>query len=250
MSTSRSSRLFLAMSALIAIWLMATSSQGWPGILAYAAGAAPGWSAAELAHAVANNADNGDSDNGESDNGESDNDESDTNNANDNEDESGMPAPPPGPAGVAGGGPLPAQGAAVSTIDQVSQCLVSGDSLIYHEIDGGVAVKSYQDDLNVTLARVDQSTVTPAPSAVVGRFIFRLTASACGGAAYTVLPSEVNLAVTYSDAVTEGRDENRFRLMYYDGSSWAIAPKLFTDPANNHVSASVTTPGVYALVQQ
>jgi hypothetical protein len=65
-----------------------------------------------------------------------------------------------------------------------------------------------------------------------------------------VLPSEVNLALTYSDALAAGHDESRFALMYYNGTGWAAAPKLYQDPANNTVSASVTGLGVYALVQQ
>ena len=38
--------------------------------------------------------------------------------------------------------------------------------------------------------------------------------------------------------------------MLYDGMTWTVAPKLYRDPASNHVSASVTGLGVYALVQQ
>jgi hypothetical protein len=77
-----------------------------------------------------------------------------------------------------------------------------------------------------------------------------MSASPCGGAPYSVLPIEVNLAVSYSDALAAGRDESRFALMHYDGTTWTTAPKLFRDAANYHVSVSVTELGVYALVQQ
>jgi len=84
----------------------------------------------------------------------------------------------------------------------------------------------------------------------VGSDLFRLSASPCGGSPYSVLPMEVNLAVSYTDALTVERDESRFALMFYDGTTWTVAPKLYRDADNNHVSASVTGLGVYALVQQ
>jgi hypothetical protein len=64
------------------------------------------------------------------------------------------------------------------------------------------------------------------------------------------LPSEAIVGLTYNDLAISGRDESKFALMFYDGQQWAIAPKHFADPANNHVSSSTTRPGVYALVQQ
>jgi hypothetical protein len=138
----------------------------------------------------------------------------------------------------------------MSEVDQASQCLSNGGTMFYQGPRGGVAVKSYQDNLNVTLTRLDPASQPPPPGEILGNFVFRMTASPCGGAAYTVLPSEVNLAVSYTDEVAAGHDESRFALMYFDGTGWTVAPKLFRDAANNHVSASVTGLGVYALVQQ
>ena len=146
------------------------------------------------------------------------------------------PAPPPGPA--------------VSSVDEVSQCLANGGMLVYHGPDAGIAVTSYQDNLNVTLTRVAPTAQPAPPGAIVGSYVFRLSASPCGGAPYSVLPLEVNLAISYSEALAAGRDETRFALMFYDGTTWTTAPKLFRDAANNHVSASVTGLGVYAVVQQ
>jgi hypothetical protein len=150
------------------------------------------------------------------------------------------PAPPPPPSGA-----VPVTG-----VDQVSQCLSNGGTLVYQGPEGGIAVRSYQDNLNVTLTRVDPAAQAAPPAMILSTYIFRMGASPCGGQPYTVLPIEVNLAVSYTEALAAGRDESRFALMYYDGTTWSLAPKLVRDAANNHVSASVTGLGVYALVQQ
>ena len=173
-------------------------------------------------------------------------DDDDDEDDNDNHDDvEVIPVPVPRPAP-----PAPAPPQASSPVDEVSQCLSNGGMLVYHGPDAGIAVTSYQDNLNVTLTRVNPTSQPAPPGVLIGNYVFRLSASPCGGAPYTVLPSEVNLAISYSDALAAGRDESRFALMRYDGTSWTAAPKLYRDPANNHVSASVTGLGVYALVQQ
>jgi hypothetical protein len=235
----------------VVVWLMAMLASGWPGSVAWATDGERTWDAG---HAVVLNAqDNGDneegssdnSDNAESDNG--DNGESDNNNDN-REDVNVVPVPVPVPASAPA--PAPSGPAASSGVDQVSQCLANGGVLVYQGPEGGIAVKSFQDNLSITLARVDPASQPPPPGSILSTYIFRMTASPCGGAPYSVLPSEVNLAVSYTDALAAGRDETRFALMFYDGVGWTVAPKLVRDAANNHVSASVTGLGVYALVQQ
>jgi hypothetical protein len=131
-----------------------------------------------------------------------------------------------------------------------AQCLQNGEILVAEYANAGVAVKSYQNNLFIRLTRLDPSNAPPPPGVVVSGFIFRMDGSSCGGQPYTVLPAEVNLGLSYSDQIAAGRDESRFELMFFNGQQWNTAPKLFADPSNNHVSASVTGLGVYALVQR
>jgi hypothetical protein len=244
----------------VVVWLTAMLASGQLGPVAHATDGQRTW---EADRAVAlNEQDDNNSDDDDQDD-DVDNDEDQDDDVDNDEDEDGdnteddgddnenrddvnvvpVPVPVPAPA-------PPPPGPSVSSVDEVSQCLANGGVLVYHGPDAGIAVKSFQDNLNVTLTRVSPTSQPVPPGPIVGNYVFRLSASPCGGAPYSVLPSEVNLAVSYSDALAFGRDEARFALMYYDGTAWTTAPKLNRDPASNHVSASVTGLGVYALVQQ
>ena len=149
--------------------------------------------------------------------------------------------PPPPPRGPSYNPPPPP--------DQGASCLGSGGTVTITLPGGGATVKVFQDNVYAELARVDPSSV-PSPGNLVGQLVFRLTASPCGGQAFSTLPGEANLGVRYSDDAAAGRDESKLTLLFYDGQRWTSAPKQATDPPNNYVSATVSTPGVYALVQQ
>ena len=239
----------------VVVWFVAMATSSWSGAVAHATKAQR---ASGADHAVVQSQDNEDEDgDGNNNNNSNNNNNTNTNsnsNTNDNESENSNDNKPhedvnvvPVPVPVSAPTPI---GPSVSQVDEVSQCLSNGGMLVYHGPDAGIAVTSYQDNLNVTLTRVNPTSQPAPPGVLIGNYVFRLSASPCGGSPYTVLPSEVNLAISYSDALAAGRDESRFALMRYDGSSWTAAPKLYRDPANNHVSASVTGLGVYALVQQ
>jgi len=246
----------------IAVWLMAMLVSGWPGAVAHAT---DGQRTRDSGHTVALSQDDDDDDDDDDtdddddddtdDDEDVDNDDEDADNDEDDDDNDNVddvtvvPIPVPVPASAPAAAPPPA-GPSVSPVDEVSQCLANGGMLVYQGPDAGIAVKSFQDNLNVTLTRVNPTSQPAPPGALVGNYVFRLSASPCGGAPYSVLPLEVNLAISYSDALAAGRDESRFALMRYDGTTWTVAPKLYMDPASNHVSASVTGLGVYALVQQ
>lgn len=133
--------------------------------------------------------------------------------------------------------------------DQTAGCLGNGGSLTIALPGGGATVKAFHDNLYAELSRVEPSSV-PSPGNLVGQLIFRLTASPCGGQAFGTLPSEANLGVGYTNDAASGRDEGKFTLMYFDGQRWAPAPKQANDPPQNYVSATITAPGIYALVQQ
>jgi len=249
----------------LVIWVLAMLTSGQTGALAHATDGQRSWDAGRAAVVNAQNDNSADDDDDDDMDEDGDNDEDNTGDDsadNDDADDDGedndnrgdvtiVPVPvsvPAPPAGAAS--PPPPSGQSMSTVDEVSQCLPSGGVLVYQGPQAGIAVTSYQDNLNVTLTRVDPAAQPAPPGAIVGSYVFRMSASPCGGAPYTVLPSEVNLAISYSDTLAAGRDETRFALMRYDGTTWSTAPKLFRDAANNHVSASVTGLGVYALVQQ
>ena len=240
----------------VVVWLIVMLASGWPGAIAYATTAQR---ATETGQAGVQKQDDNDDNNTNNNNNMNNNSNANSNNntnsnTNDNESENNndnehhedvnvVPVPVPAPA------PTPV-GPSVSQVDEVSQCLSNGGRLVYQGPDAGIAVTSYQDNLNVTLTRVNPTAQPAPPGVLIGNYVFRLSASPCGGAPYSVLPSEVNLAVSYSDGLAAGRDESRFALVRYDGAIWSTAPKLYRDPDHNHVSASVTGLGVYALVQQ
>jgi hypothetical protein len=239
----------------VLLWFMSMLASGWPAAVAHATDSQRVRDVGQVAALTTqddddddddDDADNNasDDDDDTADNDDADNDASDDDDDNDNRDDVNVvPVPVPVSAPAPAAPPAP-------PLDEVSQCLANGGMLVYHGPDAGIAVKSFQDNLNVTLTRINPSSQPAPPGSIVGAWMFRLSASPCGGAPYSVLPSEVNLALSYSDGLAAGRDESRFALMRYDGTTWSEAPKLFRDPANNTVSASVTGLGVYALVQQ
>jgi hypothetical protein len=239
-------------------WILAMLTSGRPGAVAHATDGQRGWDAGRAAavYAEGDNSDDDDADNmaadddgdnvdadDDADNMDADADNDESNNSNSNDNRGTVTVVP---VSV----PAPAVSAPPPPVDEVSQCLANGGTLVYHGPEAGIAVKSFQDNLNVTLTRINPTSQPAPPGVLVGSYTFRLSASPCGGAPYSVLPTEANLAITYSDALAAGRDESRFALMRYDGTTWTVAPKLFRDAASNHVSASVTGLGVYALVQQ
>jgi hypothetical protein len=236
----------------VVVWFIAMLTSGWPGAVAHATTAQrttdAGHAGVQKEDDNNNSNQNSNINNNTNNNSNSNTNDNESENSNDNEhheDVNVVPVPVP----VSAPPPAPA-GPSVSQVDEVSQCLSNGGRLVYQGPDAGIAVTSYQDNLNVTLTRVSPTSQPAPPGVLIGNYVFRLSASPCGGAAYTVLPSEVNLAVSYSDGLAAGRDESRFALVRYDGSIWSTAPKLYRDADHNHVSASVAGLGVYALVQQ
>jgi hypothetical protein len=151
------------------------------------------------------------------------------------------PPPPPPPAREAAPPPPP------SSQNQASACLNSGGSVTLQLSDGTVTAKVFQDNLNVTLERVDPGSVSPPPGGTLGSLVFRLSAAPCGGSGLSALPGEGNLGVGYRDSVVSGKDESKLKLMYWDGQRWTEAPKQAADPGANYVSATISALGVYAL---
>jgi hypothetical protein len=160
---------------------------------------------------------------------------------NDDDDCCAPPPPPPPPARNDAPPPQPA------SQNQASSCLSSGGSVTLQLSDGSVTAKVFQDNLNVTLERVDPGSVSAPPGGPLGSLVFRVSASPCGGSGLGSLPGEGNLGVSYSNSVVSGKDEGKLKLMYWDGQRWSEAPKQATDPGANYVSATISALGVYAL---
>ena len=64
-----------------------------------------------------------------------------------------------------------------------------------------------------------------------------------------MLPAEVNLGVTYSDADAGGLNETNFTFSRLDttANQWQAVSKQATDPPANFASATVTDMGYYVL---
>jgi hypothetical protein len=133
--------------------------------------------------------------------------------------------------------------------DQGARCLGAGGSLSIDLPGGGATVKIFQDNLYAELARVDPSSV-PSPGNLVGQLIVRVTISPCGGQAFSTLPNEANLGVSYRNREGVNRDESAFVLVYFDGQTWSPTQKQANDPPNRYVSATIGATGIYALVQR
>jgi hypothetical protein len=157
----------------------------------------------------------------------------------DNDDDCCAPPPPPPPQQQAPPPPPPQT--------QASACLSSGGSVSLDLSDGVVTARVFQDNLSVSLERVDPGSVPGPPGGILGSLVFRVSASPCGGSWLGSLPGEGNLGVGYRDGVAAGKDEGRLRLMYWDGQRWSEAPKQATDPGANYVSSTISALGVYAL---
>jgi hypothetical protein len=170
------------------------------------------------------------------------------NNGNDNDDDgdsndnSDCCAPPPPPPARNDSPPPPP-----AAQNQASSCLSSGGSVTLQLSDGSVTAKVFQDNLDVTLERVDPGSVSAPPGGPLGSLVFRVSASPCGGSGLGSLPSEGNLGVGYRKGVAAGKDESKLKLMFWDGQRWSEAPKQVADPGANYVSATISALGVYAL---
>jgi hypothetical protein len=159
----------------------------------------------------------------------------------DNDDDCCAPPPPPPPPPQQQAPPPP------PPQNQASACLSSGGSVSLDLSDGVVTARVFQDNLNVSLERVDPGSVQSPPGGVLGSLIFRVSAASCGGGGMGSLPGEGNLGVGYRRGVAAGKDESKLKLMYWDGQRWSDAPKQATDPGGNYVSATISALGVYAL---
>jgi hypothetical protein len=111
-------------------------------------------------------------------------------------------------------------------------------------------VRAFQSGVSFELTKIDAGSVRSPPGGIVGDLVFRVAAAPCGGSGLDTLASTVNLGVGYRNRVGESVDESKLTLMHYNGSAWTPAPGSVPDPSNNHVSASVTGLGVYAVVQR
>jgi len=167
-------------------------------------------------------------------NGNGNDNNNNNNNGNENDDDGGPPPPPP---------PRPAP---PQPQNQASACLPAGGSVSLTLSDGTATMKVFQDNLNVELSRSD---LPPAPGGLVGDLMFRVGASSCGGGLGT-LPGEANLGVAYRDRVAQSTDENKYVLVFWDGQTWVPTAKQARDPGANFISATISSPGVYAVVQQ
>ena len=96
---------------------------------------------------------------------------------------------------------------------------------------------------------IDPASVPPAPGPVVGGLLFQLIAETCDGTPIAVLPAEVNLGVTYTDADAGGLNETNFTFSRLDttANQWLAVTKQATDPPANFASATVTEMGYYVL---
>ena len=99
---------------------------------------------------------------------------------------------------------------------------------------------------------IDPASVPPAPGPVVGGLLFQLIAETCDGSPIAVLPAEVNLGVTYSDADASGLNETNFTFSRLDtnANQWRAVVKQAVDPPANFASATVTEMGFYVLNQR
>jgi hypothetical protein len=196
----------------------------------------PGWENVNINVNINVNAHSNDNDDNENanDNG--------NDNANDDDDiayDEPLPPPPSAP-------PPPPP-------DALAKCLNVGEQLEVLAPRGSIIVTAYSNDLDVRLSRIDRAVVPLPPHQLVEPAIFQMNAAACSsGVPHYVLPHEVNLALHYTDELVVGHDESRLAIYWYsfETSQWSRAPKLFTDPSGNHLSASVTGLGVYAIVQE
>jgi hypothetical protein len=136
-------------------------------------------------------------------------------------------------------------------IERASLCANPGDTLTITWSVGAATVKAFASGTQIELARADLPGVPlPIEVAQIGPFVFRLSASTCGGGTLPALPNEVNLGVGYAPELAYGRNPATLTLYYFDGQAWSEAPKLANDASNRYVSASVTGTGIYVLVQR
>ena len=205
--------------------------------------------AATAAAAQDNDDDNDDGDNDDSDNdddadNDDDSDNSDDNgntngnsndNDNDNDDGGSVSAPP------ASAAPAPAA------------CSTPGQEMAFVSADGRVTVRVFgtmTQSVKFSIRQpVDPASVPPAPGPVVGGLLFQLIAETCDGTPIAVLPAEVNLGVTYTDADAGDLNETNFTFSRLDttANQWLAVTKQATDPPANFASATVTEMGYYVL---
>ena len=187
------------------------------------------------------NSDDGDNhddsgDNNNNDNGGDNNDDGDDN---DNHSDGGMVSPPPASAAPA----APA-------------CSTPGQEMAFVSGDGRVTVRVYgtmSQSVRFSIRQpIDPASVPPAPGPVVGGLLFQLIAESCGGSPIAVLPAEVNLGVSYTDADATGLNEANFMFSRLDTNAnrWQAVTKQATDAPANFSSATIMDMGYYVLHQR
>lgn len=224
-------RYLLAAALLVALTLAPLT--GWPfgNVAAYAQVSRTGDSAVRtVAHSNENERQDREDRRGRNQNDQDDNDDG----------EDWEPLPPPIRHDLEPAAPPP---------DRVGRCIGSGGTVTLGLPGGTATFTGYQDGLYSEIERVDPASVT-SPGNLVGQLLFRVAVSPCGGGGLSLLASEANLGVGYADAAAAGGDESKLALLFFDGQRWSPAPKQATDPPHNYVSATISTPGIYALVQQ
>jgi hypothetical protein len=110
---------------------------------------------------------------------------------------------------------------------------------------------SFNQTTRLTLKSVDPASV-PAPTggSLVENTVFALDAqSSCDGAAVSPLPNAVNLGIVYN--TTPSVDKSKLQIVFWNGSAWVNTDSI-PDPVagNPYISATITQPGTYALIQK
>jgi hypothetical protein len=175
---------------------------------------------------------NGNDNNG---NGNDNNGNGNDNNGNDNEENENVEAAPPPPP------PPPSE---------VSACLSAGQELKLQLPGGNVRVLVLGQNVQITLKKIDPSSVPGTPGPRVDDLVWQLAASSCGGAGLAQLPNEVNVGVDYLSGAVGGLNQANFTIAVLEGGQWSPSQKQAADPPNTYVSATETRLGTYTVYQR
>jgi hypothetical protein len=110
---------------------------------------------------------------------------------------------------------------------------------------------SFNQTTRLTLKSVDPASVSaPTTGGMIEDAVFSLDAqSSCDGAALAPLPNLVNLGIVYN--TTPSVDKSKLQIVRWSGSAWTNIDTT-PDPVagNPYVSATISEPGTYALIQK
>ena len=200
--------------------------------------------------------DNDDGDNDDDDDGDNDGDDADDDNDNDgddagddNDNDVDDDDDDPGPVG-----PAPVRSAPAAPPAPV--CSTPGQEMAFQSSDGRITVRVFgtmTQSVKFSIRYpIDPALVPPSPGPMVDGVLFQLIAETCDGAPIAVLPAEVNLGTSYTDAEAAGLNEVNFSLSRLDttANQWRLAQKQVTDAPNNYTSATITEMGFYVLHQR